>query len=61
RAAKEIARVAQQQESGFEQVLKAMTEIAHATEETVASTEAVGQEARSLNDLAASLQAAVKG
>ena len=60
RAAKEIARVAQQQENGIEQVLKAMNEIHIATEGTVASTHQVAAEARSLNELATSLRAAVK-
>lgn len=60
RAAREIARVAQQQEGDIEQVLKAMNEIAHATAGTVTSTQHVEGEARSLNDLAASLREAVK-
>jgi methyl-accepting chemotaxis protein len=60
RAAREIARVAQQQEGDIEQVLKAMNEIAHATEGTVVSTRHVEGEAASLNELAASLQDAVK-
>jgi methyl-accepting chemotaxis protein len=61
RAAREIARVAQHQESGIEQVLKAMNEIAHATADTVQSTQHVEKEARSLNVLASSLRDAVKG
>jgi methyl-accepting chemotaxis protein len=61
RAAREIARVAQQQEAGVEQVLKAMAEISHATEGTMASTHEVAKEARSLNDLAHMLRQAVKG
>jgi methyl-accepting chemotaxis protein len=60
RAAREIARVAQQQEGDIEQVLMAMNEIAHATEGTVVSTRHVEREASSLNELAASLQDAVK-
>ncbi len=60
RAAREIARVAQQQEGDIEQVLKAMNEIAHATEGTVVATRHVEREAASLNELAASLQQAVK-
>jgi methyl-accepting chemotaxis protein len=60
RAAREIARDAQQQEGDIERVLKAMSEIAHATAGTVVSTGHVEREARSLNDLAASLRAAVK-
>ncbi len=61
RAAREIARVAQQQEGDIEQVLKAMNEISHATAGTVVSTQTVESEARSLNDLAASLREKVKG
>jgi len=61
RAAREIARVAQQQEAAVEQVLKAMAEISHATEDTMASTHEVAKEARSLNDLAHMLRHAVKG
>ncbi|HET6439806.1 MAG TPA: chemotaxis protein [Anaeromyxobacter sp.] len=61
RAAREIARAAQQQEGDIEQVLKAMNEIAHATAGTVASTQFVEREARSLNDLAGSLRDAVRG
>ena len=60
RAARDIARVAQQQESGIEQVLKAMNQIAHATEGTMASTQEVAKEARSLNALATTLRQAVK-
>lgn len=60
RAAREIARVAQQQEGDIEQVQKAMNEIAHATEGTVVATRHVEREAASLNELAASLQDAVK-
>ncbi len=60
KAARDIARVAQQQESGIEQVLKAMNQISHATEGTMASTHEVAKEARSLNDLATMLRQAVK-
>ena len=60
RAAREIAREAQKQEGDIERVLKAMSEIAHATAGTVVSTQHVEREARSLNDLAASLRAAVQ-
>jgi methyl-accepting chemotaxis protein len=60
RAAKEIARVAQQQESAIEQALKAMSGISLATESTVASTRQVAAEARSLNELASTLEAAVR-
>ena len=52
--------MAQQQESAIEQVLKAMNEIGHATEETVASTQEVAREARALNDLASTLRAATR-
>jgi methyl-accepting chemotaxis protein len=61
RAAREIARVAQQQEGSIEQVLKAMNELSHATEGTVASTHEVAREARSLNELASFLKTATKG
>ncbi len=61
RAAREIARVAQQQEGDIEQVLKAMNQITLATAGTVVSTQHVESEARSLNDLAASLRDEVKG
>ena len=60
RAAREIARVAQQQEGAIEQVLKAMNEIAHATDDTLASTREVDREARALNELATFLRAATK-
>jgi methyl-accepting chemotaxis protein len=60
KAARDIARVAQQQESGIEQVLKAMNQISLATEGTMASTQEVAKEARSLNDLATMLRQAVK-
>ncbi len=60
RAAREIARVAQQQESSIERALKAMNGIAHATDDTMASTQHVAREARSLNALASSLQTVVK-
>jgi methyl-accepting chemotaxis protein len=60
RAARDLARVAQQQEGDIEQVLKAMNEIAHATAGTEASTRLVEREARALNGLAASLREAVK-
>jgi methyl-accepting chemotaxis protein len=60
RAAREIARVAQQQEGDIELVLKAMNEIAHATAGTVSSTRHVESEAASLTELAASLQDGVK-
>jgi methyl-accepting chemotaxis protein len=60
KAARDIARVAQQQESGIEQALKAMNQISHATDGTMASTQEVAREARSLNDLATTLRQAVK-
>jgi methyl-accepting chemotaxis protein len=61
RAAREIARVAQHQEGAIEQVLKAMNELSHATEGTVAQTHEVAREARSLNELASFLKSATKG
>lgn len=58
-AAKEIATVAQQQDHGIDQVLKAMNEIYLATQETMTSTQAVATEAKTLNDLAQGLKKAV--
>jgi methyl-accepting chemotaxis protein len=60
-AAREIATVAQQQDHGIEQVLKAMNEIYLATQETMKSTQAVANEAKALNDLASGLKRAVAG
>ena len=60
-AAKEIALVAQQQDHGIDQVLKAMNEIYLATQETMASTQSVAGEAKALNDLASDLKKAVEG
>jgi methyl-accepting chemotaxis protein len=59
-AAREIATVAQQQDHGIDQVLKAMNEIYLATQETMSSTQAVATEAKALNDLAAGLKRAVE-
>jgi methyl-accepting chemotaxis protein len=59
-AAREIATVAQQQDHGIEQVLKAMNEIYLATQETMSSTQAVATEAKALNDLASGLKRAVE-
>jgi methyl-accepting chemotaxis protein len=58
-AAREIATVAQQQDHGIDQVLKAMNEIYLATQETMGSTQAVAAEAKALNDLANGLKRAV--
>ena len=58
--AKEIATVAQQQDHGIDQVLKAMNEIYLATQETMSSTQAVATEAKALNDLASGLKRAVE-
>lgn len=60
-AAKEIAAVAQQQDHGIDQVLKAMNEIYLATQETMSTTHAVATEAKALNDLASGLKRAVEG
>jgi methyl-accepting chemotaxis protein len=60
-AAQEIATVAQQQDHGIDQVLKAMNEIYLATQETMSSTQAVATEAKALNDLALGLKKAVEG
>jgi methyl-accepting chemotaxis protein len=59
-AAKEIATVAQQQDHGIDQVLKAMNEIYLATQETMSSTQSVASEAKALNDLASGLKRAVE-
>jgi methyl-accepting chemotaxis protein len=59
-AAKAIAVVAQQQDHGIEEVLKAMNEIHAATEAAIASTQSVALQARSLNDLASGLRSPVK-
>jgi methyl-accepting chemotaxis protein len=59
-AAQEIATVAQQQDHGIDQVLKAMNEIYLATQETMSSTQAVATEAKALNDLALGLKRAVE-
>lgn len=59
-AAKEIALVAQQQDHGIDEVLKAMNEIYLATQETMSSTQAVATEAKALNDLATGLKRAVE-
>jgi methyl-accepting chemotaxis protein len=59
-AAKEIAQVAQQQDHGIDQVLKAMNEIYLATQETMSSTHSVASQAKALNDLASGLKRAVE-
>jgi methyl-accepting chemotaxis protein len=48
--------VAQQQDHGIDQVLRAMNEIYLATQETMSTTQAVATEAKALNDLATSLK-----
>jgi methyl-accepting chemotaxis protein len=58
-AAREIATVAQQQDHGIEQVLKAMNEIYLATQETMTNIQSVATEARALNDMATGLKRAV--
>jgi methyl-accepting chemotaxis protein len=58
-AAREIATVAQQQDHGIEQVLKAMNEIYLATQETMSNIQSVATEARALNDMATGLKRAV--
>ena len=59
-AAKAIATVAQQQDHGIDEVLKAMNEIYAATEAAIASTHSVAVQARSLNDLASGLRSSVR-
>jgi methyl-accepting chemotaxis protein len=58
-AAKHIAKLAQQQESKFDEVLQSMNAIYLATEQSLAATEGVAGEARSLDALASSLRRAV--
>ena len=60
RGGREIAGVAQQQESGFEQVMHAMNGIFLAYERTAASTREVAVEARAIGDLAGRLKRAVR-
>jgi methyl-accepting chemotaxis protein len=60
-AAKQIATVAQQQDRGFDEVLKAMNEIYRAVEEGVAATQQVAQEAKALNELALVIKEQVHG
>lgn len=60
RAAQEIAAVAQQQDRGIDQVLGAMNEIYLATQQSMASTQAVATEAKALNDLASGLKRSVQ-
>jgi len=60
RGGREIAAVAQQQESGFEQVRLAMNGIFLAYERTAASTREVAAEARSIGELAGRLKRAVR-
>ncbi len=59
-AAKEIATVAQQQDRGIEETLKAMNGIFLSVQDAVAQTARVGAQARSLSDLAAGLKAQVQ-
>jgi methyl-accepting chemotaxis protein len=59
-AAREIATVAQQQDHGIDEVLKAMNEIYLATQDTMTSTQAVAAEARALNDLANAMKQTVE-
>jgi methyl-accepting chemotaxis protein len=60
-AAKEIAEVAQQQDHGIDQVLKALNEIYLATQESMASTQEVAAQAKALNGLADGLKRQVGG
>ena len=60
RGGREIAGVAQQQESGFEQVMQAMNGIFLAYERTAASTREVAAEARAIGDLAGRMKRAVR-
>jgi methyl-accepting chemotaxis protein len=60
RAGREIAAVAQQQESGFEQVMHSMNGIFLAYERTSASTREVAGEARAIGEIAGRLKRAVR-
>jgi len=60
-AAREIATVAQQQDRGIEETLKAMNAIFLSVQEAVAQTARVAAQARALSDLAAGLEAQVHG
>ena len=60
-AAKEIATVAQQQDRGIEETLKAMNGIFLSVQEAVSQTARVAAQARGLSDLAAGLQGEAPG
>jgi methyl-accepting chemotaxis protein len=60
-AAREIATVAQQQDHGIEQVLKAMNGIYLAAQESMASTQRLVGQARVLSDLSVTLKRRVEG
>jgi methyl-accepting chemotaxis protein len=60
-AAREIATVAQQQDRGIEETLKAMNGIFLSVQEAVSQTARVAAQARALSDLAAELKAQVHG
>jgi len=59
-AAKDIAVVAQQQDQGIDEVLKAMNEIFRSSEETMVSTKSVAQQAETLDHLAKRLDQSVR-
>jgi methyl-accepting chemotaxis protein len=59
-AAMEIASIARQQDQGIDGVMKAMNGVYVATEQAVASTQRVAEEARALNELASRLDASVR-
>ncbi len=60
RAAREIATVAQQQDRGIEESLKAMNGIYLSVQEAVSQTARVAAQARALSDLAAGLKSSVQ-
>jgi len=60
-AAREIAAVAQQQDRGIEETLKAMNGIFLSVQEAVSQTARVAAQARALSDLAAGLKGTVRG
>ncbi len=59
-AAMQIATIASQQDQGIDEVLKSMNQVYLATEEAMASTQRVADQARGLNDLAKRLDVSVR-
>ncbi len=59
-AAMEIATIAKQQDQGIDEVLKSMNQVYLATEEAMASTQRVADEAKGLNELASRIDSSVR-